>query len=96
MFSVDGLIVFTANRQQDSTIAALSGRFESRASGNTAIGLPMSAARPNGLASVPRVGLTTVLEPATALSTRAIVPRPDRFGPTIIRIFCCRVSGVSK
>ena len=42
------------------------------------------------------VGLTTVFEPASAFKTRAIVPRPDRLGPTIIRIFCCFVSGVSR
>ena len=42
------------------------------------------------------MGLTTLFEPASAFSTRAIVPRPDRLGPTIIRIFCCLVSGVSR
>ena len=77
-----------------STIAALSGRLESRASGKTAIGLPMKLASPNGRARVDRVGLTTEFEPASAFNTRAIVPRPERLGPTIIRIFCClRVGG---
>ena len=79
-----------------STIAALSGRLDSRASGKTAIGLPIKVARPNGRASVDNVGLTTVFDPASDFSTRAIVPRPDRLGPTIIKIFCCRVSGVNK
>ena len=79
-----------------STIAALSGRLESRASGKTAIGLPMNVDRPNGRARVESVGLTTVFDPASAFSTRAIVPRPERLGPTIIKIFCCRVSGVSR
>ena len=76
-----------------STLAALSGRLERRASGEIATGLLISEDRPNGRASVPRVGSPRCSHQSSALSTRAIVPRPDRLGPTIIRIFCCRVSG---
>ena len=82
--------------KSDSTMAALSGRLESRASGKIATGFPIKGARPNGRASVAKVGLATLFAPTSALSTRAIVPRPDRLGPTIMSIFCWRVSAVSK
>ena len=67
-------------------MAALSDRLERRASGKIATALSISTERPKRRASVTSVGLATLLAPTIALSTRAIVPRPDRLGPTIITI----------
>ena len=42
------------------------------------------------------VGAHAFTLPSKAISTRPMVPLPDRFGPTSRKIFCCRVSGVRQ
>jgi hypothetical protein len=57
-----------------------------------ASGLPVSGARPNVVCKLASVGFTTLSRPTSGVSTRAMVPLPERRGPTMNRIFCCEVS----
>ena len=65
-----------------SVMAAWSLRPPRRASVMKASGLPISGSRPNCVCRLASVGLATLSRPTSAVSTRAMVPLPDRRGPT--------------
>jgi len=79
-----------------SAIAAASVRLPSRASWIIATVFPSNGQNPKLVPRLDRVGPATLSGPINPRITRAIVPLPLRFGPTSIRIFCCRVSGVKR
>ena len=63
-----------------------------RASPIIATFFPIKGAKPKSRVRLAIVGPTTLLSPTSALSTVAIVPLPERRGPTNNMIFCCEVS----
>ncbi len=65
---------------------------DSRASDTIPSGLSISGWSPKFVAIPARVGAATLWRPRMPVSTRAMVPLPLRFGPTIRKIFCWRVS----
>ena len=69
---------------------------DSRASPTIASGLPISGSRPKDSARLASVGPTVFSTPIKRRSTRAMVPLPERGGPTSSRILCWLVSGVRQ
>ena len=68
-----------------SVMAAWSLRPPRRASVMKASDLPISGARPNVVCRLASVGLATLSRPTNAVSVRAMVPLPERRGPTTNR-----------
>jgi hypothetical protein len=71
----------------------LSVRVPSRASETVASCLPTSGCKPKFVVSEERVGAQQLCTPSRPAITRAIVPFPDRFGPTSASSFSSRASG---
>src|SRR5262249_50783051 len=66
------------------------------ASAITASFLSISGQRPKSPVMLLRVWNVRFSLPSKSPSTKTSVPLPPRFGPTIKKIFCCRVSGVRQ
>jgi hypothetical protein len=79
-----------------SAIACWSARPPSRASEIMATRFPISGARPKFVPSPVRVGATALSVPTSRVSTRAMVPLPERFGPMTRKAFCWLVSLVRQ
>ena len=61
-----------------------------------ASGFPIKGATPKFVVKLASVGAATLCAPKSPVVTRAIVPLPERFGPSYRNIFCCDVSQERK
>ena len=71
-----------------SVMVATSAFLDSRASDTIASGRPIRGDSPKLVPRLASVGEAWLPLPTRAASTRAMVPFPDRGGPTSKRIFC--------